>query len=283
MSRPTSISSKWGFIAAVVVLSLAAVGLNGATQFLKLHFKKQAVALPNKDGLKALPPTIGHWVQVSIDEKLDKETAEVLGTDEYIFRDYINTSITGTDILDQFKGKSSQERKQLVQQIELQHPEAVINVAVTYYTGLVDTVAHIPDRCYIADGYEPTEYTEPTWDLGKDKNGKDRSIGVRFINFEDQSGVRQVPKSVAYFFQVNGDWVSDPLAVRRRLQNLLEKYGYYAKVELLTLVRDREVSASVMKDFLSSGLPQIEQLLPDWERVKRGQADSNVTVSKSAS
>ena len=32
-----------GFLAAVVVLGVAAVGLNATTQFMKLHFKKQAV------------------------------------------------------------------------------------------------------------------------------------------------------------------------------------------------------------------------------------------------
>ena len=36
-------------------------------------------------------------------------------------------------------------------------PQAVINVGLTYYTGMVDTVSHIPDRCYIADGFEPSE------------------------------------------------------------------------------------------------------------------------------
>ena len=38
--------------------------------------------------------------------------------------------------------------------IRPKNPKAVVNLGLTYYTGLVDTVAHIPDRCYIADGYE---------------------------------------------------------------------------------------------------------------------------------
>ena len=42
-------------------------------------------------------------------------------------------------------------------------PDALVNFAVTYYTGLVDTVAHIPDRCYVADGFEPTSYTKENW------------------------------------------------------------------------------------------------------------------------
>ncbi len=41
--------------------------------------------------------------------------------------------------------------------------QAVINIGVTYYTGMVDTVARIPERCYIADGFEPTSYKVVTW------------------------------------------------------------------------------------------------------------------------
>ena len=146
------------------------------------------------------------------------------------------------------------------------YPDAVINMAVTYYTGMVDTVAHIPDRCYIADGFQPTDYDFPTWDLG---NGRD--LQVRFINFQDQNGLARVDRSVAYFFHVNGRYESNPLGVRRSLQNLLEKYGYYSKVELMTLDPDHERSAHTMSGFLSSALPEVEKSYPDWKKVNSGK------------
>ena len=120
-------------------------------------------------------------------------------------------------------------------------------------------MAHIPDRCYIADGYEPTDYKVESWKLWND-----RAVEVRYINFEDTTGLfaSKQPKNVAYFFQVNGVLESDPLAVRRRLQNLLNRQGYYAKVELMSLVRDREESASTMRDFLSVAMPEIQKRLP---------------------
>ena len=40
-----SISSKSSFVIAIVLLSICAVGLEGATRFLKLHFRKEAVPL----------------------------------------------------------------------------------------------------------------------------------------------------------------------------------------------------------------------------------------------
>jgi hypothetical protein len=55
-------------------------------------------------------------------------------------------------------GKLKEDRAKLIGQTRVKHPAGVINLAVTYYTGLVDTVAHVPDRCYVADGYEPKSW-----------------------------------------------------------------------------------------------------------------------------
>jgi hypothetical protein len=159
-----------GFLTAALILGVAAVGLNAAVSTLQLHFKKQPVALSQP--LASLPVQIGDWVQVSKDEPLEKDIADALATDNYIFRDYINTKVFGLDVTKQFDGLSSLERKGLLTHLQMQRPDGVINLAVTYYTGLVDTVAHIPDRCYIADGFEPSEYKTALWDLGPGRLGK---------------------------------------------------------------------------------------------------------------
>jgi hypothetical protein len=159
---------------------------------------------------------------------------------------------------------------------------------VTYYTGLVDTVAHIPDRCYVADGYEPTSYTSPTWNVGQAATGGgDGKLQVRLINFEDAAPDRAaVTKNVAYFFHCNGAFESDPIyGVRVRLQNLFERRGYYAKVELMTISPrgDRMASADVqagdsdqagriMTDFLSFAMPEVLKCLPDWKAVNAANA-----------
>jgi hypothetical protein len=145
-------------------------------------------------------------------------------------------------------------------------------MAVTYYTGLVDTVAHIPDRCYIADGFEPSEYETPSWDMGSGRLGKapgeDPKVGVRFINFEDQTAAGRVTRRVAYFFFADGRYVSDPIDVRTILQNLRYKHGFYSKVELMTILKDHDQSAKIMSDFLKVALPEVEKCLPDWNKVE---------------
>ena len=267
------------FMAAVVVLAVAAVGLNASVGYMKLHFKKQPV--PMARPLASIPADLGLWQQVSQDEALDPEIEHALGTDQYIFRDYMDARVVGKEtiaavrrlnesILDaktpEDVKRLKDERAQLIGRTRLSHPTGVINLAVTYYTGLVDTVAHVPDRCYVADGYEPKTWQELNWNIDEE-----RPVEVRLISFEDGTGRSASTRSVAYFFHVNGNFTSSPNAVRLALQNLFERHGYYAKVEVMTLIKDPAASARVMQDFLSNVMPEVRKSLPDWEAVKRGE------------
>jgi len=271
----SSTRKKWmqpGFLIPVIILAVAAVGLNGAVSALQLHFKKLPV--PLKKDLSTLPEKMGDWVQVSRDEPLDKELGDSLATDHFVFRDYVDTRLVTKEDVEQFKNLGSRDRKALMSRIQMQIPTAVINMGVTYYTGLVDTVAHIPDRCYIADGFEPSEYETPIWDLGPGRLGKatGEGVGVRFINFEDQTAAGRVTRRVAYFFFANGHYESDPLGVRKALQNLRYRHGFYAKVELMTIIKDHDECQKVMTDFLKAALPEVEKCLPDWNQVENGGA-----------
>src|SRR5437763_3393829 len=85
------------FVAAVVVLFIAAVGLNGATQYLKLHFKKLPVDIAKP--VKAIPADLGPWRLVSLDEPLEHDVEDALATKEYVFRDYVNETIVGPEMI----------------------------------------------------------------------------------------------------------------------------------------------------------------------------------------
>jgi hypothetical protein len=286
--------NKWlqpGFLIAVGILAVSAVGLNGAVAWLKLSFLKQPV--PLKMELTTLPEQMGDWLQVSKDEPLDHELQETLGTDKYVFRDYVNVKVLdwmdlirlgakrGSDKDDSitaavhsiFDGKGSHERKALVGALQAMRPDAVMNLAVTYYTGKVDTVAHIPERCYVADGYQPSETPETLlWDMGpgrlNGKPGEERPIAVRFLNFEDQTGAKRLTKRVAYFFFANGVYESDNLSVRQTLEDLRARHGFYSKVELMTSIPDHDQCAKVMSGFLTSVMPEVEKCYPDWNSVE---------------
>jgi hypothetical protein len=171
--------------------------------------------------------------------------------------------------------KPNMERKRLLQVIEQSMPKAVVHFAVTYYTGMVDTVAHVPERCYIADGYASTDSATSIWKVGEtvDAAGRkqDATLEVKYLAFEDATGFSsRINKNVAYFFQVNGAMESSPVAVRARLQNLFNANVYYAKVELMVTnlkgikkdARTPTDAEKVMQDFMREALPEIKKCLP---------------------
>ncbi len=257
------------FVVAFAILLLAAVSLNAATQFLKLHFKKMPVPLAHS--LDDIPTTLGKWVCVSQDEIAD-EIEQELGTKQYIMRYYVNSTALLPGELKQFDGKNSKDRGKVLNDLRMKYKtkldHAIISFAVTYYTGKADTVAHIPERCYTADGYEPSRAETETWDV-KTKQTPDGKLDLRYITFDDQTATASVKKNVAYTFHVNGGYNSDPTRVRMALQNLFERYGYYTKVEMMVQDQDPDAARAAMQDFLTSALPQVERCLPDWNALPR--------------
>jgi hypothetical protein len=257
-------SGRVSFVVAVAVLVVAAVAINAAVIF-GVSFKKKPVALSLP--LQEIPSQLGPWKQVGVDQPLPSDIEHTLGTEKYVFRMYADTRLVKPEWIEGMNDEDQLKRDEsarMIGQMRAKAPEAFVNMAVTYYTGLVDTVAHIPDRCYVADGYEPTQSPEVvTWGAGS------KAIDVRYINFQDQTARGMESKNVAYFFQVNGGYEHDPITgVRLRLQDLRERLGYYAKIEMMNQVSDQSVAKRAMSEFLSASLPEIERCLPDWEKAK---------------
>ncbi len=317
-SNPPGKNTKLAFFFVAGILLIAAFTLNTVTQAMKLHFKKEAVPQPRE--FSSIPRLMGKWLDISEDEKLDKELEDVLATDLYAYRDYIRMDICGPDllatvaqlqtkadpavaavdplldanaekfnrgtpeqqqaaidnalnVLDRLNASGDKQhqqglgRRELIYSLQKMHPDGVVDLGLTYYTGKADTVAHIPERCYIADGYEPTNKDDRLWNVGTDASGKPQMLDVRFISFEDQTAGRRDSKCVAYVFHVNGQYQWDPLEVRKTLQNLTQRYGYYAKIEMMTLGKDTDLANATMADFLTAAKPRIESCFPDWQKV----------------
>lgn len=284
LRRPT-------FLVVLAVLLAGAIGINAATTAMKLHFRKEALPLRAKDGLSALPTQLGSWVMVPEAHTVNPDMEHELQTDKYVFRTYVDVSAVyaGTPITSRqevlaLESLPPEQRAQKVNDWRMKNNNAVMNVAVTYYTGKADTVPHVPDRCMVADGFQPTVYKVQDWRLGDYAPGVARQVPVRFIDFEDQTdrGVRQ-NRCVTYFFHANGAYMDDPKAVRMKLQDLFQRYGYFAKIEVMTLLPprpgageedpqregDRKQAATAVQRFLTSALPEVEKLLPDWKNLPK--------------
>lgn len=264
---------RWLALGVVgAILLLGAVGLNAATAFLQLTFKKLPVEL--RQPITAMPAEVGPWVQVTIDTPMPPEIEHELGTKDYIQRVYVDTRKADPEILEQWRTaetRTEELRHRLHNSVLSRDPRGAVTLHVAYYTGGVDTVPHIPDRCMVAGGYSPVGQTSAPLDLG------DREVMTSFVQFQQSAGqVQPTTLSVAYFFQVNGDYEHDAITgVRKRLQNLFETHGYFAKIECMSVasVPEAEPAKAAIADFLSHALPAIEACLPDWEAVQaRGKA-----------
>jgi hypothetical protein len=255
--------ARRALVVAAGVLMVAAVALNWWLWSRDVYLRKQPVPMRQKFS-DVMPEALGNWARV-LDDVLDPDVEHALAAYDYLFCTYINATLVGKktdDLLAEFKQlKDYDAKRQRVMQYSRQYPHAVVRLGLSYYTGKADTVAHIPERCFIAEGFDPVEATTERWEMGG------RALETRYIAFSDQRVRSAIPAcNVAYFFHVNGTFMSDSLAVRRSLQNLFARYAYYAKVELRSDNTTREASAGSMKDLLAAALPQIEKALPDWSQ-----------------
>ena len=263
------------FTCVFAIMLVAALGLNTAVQGMHLHFAKERVEL--RRDLDRLPSQLGPWLKV-IDTQLDPETEHTLGTRQYIQRDYVDTRRLSPAELTQAKTLLGSARDQFVQQLRGRDPAAVVTLHVAYYTGMVDTVAHVPERCYVGGGFNPENPAIVSLPAFPNTPGRDPNVTFKYVEFRDRGRPMLGTRNVAYCFQVNGKYEYDSIqGVRFRLQNIFEKYGYYAKIELCTFQGSgqTEQAKATMADLLSHAMPEIEKCLPDWHAVTGEDAPLN--------
>ena len=255
------------FVVVCVVLVLAAVTLNVLVPKLKITFRKLPVE--PAEPLKSIKADLGPWAQISVDRAMSPDFEHELGATYYLFRDYIDTRKLKPDDRRRLLAASMEDREKMRLTLKDLDAGAVVKFALTYYTGAVDTVPHVPDRCYAADGFAPKEYEVVNWPILPRTNMARRNTGVRLINFENQLTSRDIrPRQVSYFFQVNGFYEQDPIfGVRKRLQNLLDRDAYFGKIELVTDLPDNAAASKTMVDFLQNAMPEVERVLP--QRVQK--------------
>ncbi len=146
---------------------------------------------------------------------------------------------------------------------------------LTYYTGLLDAVPHIPLNCLGAAGFTiiynesgPVPMVVPTapapWD--------------RIKVYRTTFAKRNLKTCQYHFFSINGRPSEDWKAVRARLSLPWVRYCFFAKVQLgafrispgrLDPETDPEISGQVCQEFLGYALPTILRFLPTAEDVER--------------
>lgn len=266
--------AKLAFIVVSLILIGCRIGFQIGVNVLNAYLEKKPV--PLREQLSKIPMRLGDWVS-SENEILTAEIIEELGTKYYINRKYIRTS--------QARGSN------------------MLSVHITYYTGLIDAVPHVPDRCLVAGGMNirtqaknlPLSLDVSNWSLDREhtniKSGEpypimlfldritDKPIRLRMplgdfelrtteFSSNDMPGARIY---AGYFFIANGQLSASPEGVRLYAFDLTVPYAYYVKIQFLTIGQrsfESEDFVELVSDFLPELLPELMRCLPDWAEVE---------------
>lgn len=272
-SRHTSI--RRAFIAGTVVLIASAAALNGAVSMLRLHLRKLPIEVEQK--VHAIPSETDHWVRIGEDRVDSAEIVEELGTKNYVNR--------------AFKRKAPDKDGNPV----------VMELHLAYYTGMIDTVPHVPDRCLVGAGWSiesspgimPVTLKTDDWSIDREATAELASesspiyrarllngLSVRMPRGVEGLGLntsvyrypsKDAVLAAGYFFIANGGISVTPEGVRLLAFDLRSDYAFFMKVQLTSLsAQTPEQFAEYAAHLLQELLPEIMLCVPDWVEVERG-------------
>ncbi len=258
------------------VLAVAAAGQDAVIAWQRIVIHKDAV--PLRHLLTDLPLEKDHYV-FEQDQYLPPEIVDELGTEDYLSRTYRDLDIPDGQ------------------------PGSYVRLHIAYYTGLVDTVPHVPDRCFVANGVDHkglhpavltldtdriapraadagpgyTAYAtldnpdNPPGTYGTQVTIPQRDIdAVRFTFGPSQT--TDTDQHVIYFFAANGKYLASPNDVRLQGFDIRDTHSYYCKIEVMIHgeTDPARVEARTV-ELLDTFLPEIMAALPDWEQVQNGE------------
>ena len=264
----------------VGVLIMAGVSQAAMVKVTGIALIKDAV--PLRHDLRArFPVAFDNWAMIEQGERLSADIEKELGTDKYFTRFYLDTD-SGLTVEDIRGPKGDRFDLSRVR------PGEFAQMHLAYYTGLVDTVPHVPDNCWLAAGLDFESKKIVTLDLPADGWLQEPETGHWLVATELDGRVRVPSKTidavsfvatdedgnrhtVLYFFVANGDFVASSHGVRFSF-DFADKYSYYCKVELqFRGVADPEEVERLAERFLADAMPQVMACLPDWVEVEAGR------------
>jgi hypothetical protein len=243
-----------------------------------------------REPLDSLPAALGAWKQVGKDSVFSDALIEELGTQNY---------------LDRFYAVDGDPSKGLMQ------------VHAAYYTGMIDAVPHIPERCWNANGLvmsgqpmvRAMRLSGKGWDLSS--GPVQPGSGERYVMAEVRDPITRKTEKVAlplgkmemtvtafqdprnpkatalggYLFIANGGVTPSALAVRNLSFKLSDRYAYYCKLQFSAQLpgSPEEVLPkfdTMTAELLEQLLPHLMRCLPDWPAIERGDSASVNSPSK---
>lgn len=276
------------FFAGLSLLVGSAAGLSFVVKALGAHLTKLPIQPANNIKQHSLPTEIkgwpdqeSGWRQYGQDRDLSKEEIEELGTSDTISRLYLSYGRAARDDAQSEAGRT-----------------VGLQLHTAYYTGMIDTVPHVPERCVtaagtaldgsprevsvpldmsllapdpLADQTKGTVYRMRNWNVGRFVRLPRGIENLRMTVTPFKDGKTGKRFFAGYFFIANGGVVSSANAVRLLAFRLQDDYAYYLKVQFTCQDIESEEQLGVMAGrMLNALLPDLALRVPDWVEVEAG-------------
>lgn len=276
------------YVLSIIVMLICGASMTAGIHYAGIHLRKKAIQAPGNRALISLPNETPSWKQVGTDKLESAEIEETLGTKNYITRTFVR-----------------KDRKPDQPPMELQ-------LHAAYYTGGVDTVPHIPERCYVGGGMTalrteilPLKLNPELWSPHQGASASEQSgwfrqrvpnwspdgagssvtlprnpgeMKLRITEFAATSNVNGPKLYAGYLFIANGGHVSSAEEVRLLAFDLKSDYAYYLKVQFTSRsVRSPEELAEQASSLMSELLPEVMRCVPDWVEVQAGNYPAKET------
>ncbi len=268
-------------VVAIVLLATSGAVLGISIRALGLYLQKSPIYPSTGLEMPDVPSETENWIKVGPDRFEDAETEDTLGTTNYVTRTY--------EEKDPADGGTPRR----------------IDIHVAYYTGSIDTVPHIPERCFVGGGMQIGAGTSvvhlplddsrwiPMRDAPGVMDGRAYTTTLARGVYSNRPGQRVLlpldPQQMqlrvteftipgapnlyaGYFFIVNGEHRSSAEGVRLLAFDLKTDYAYYLKVQFNSQnVESPEELAEVAAELLDDLLGELMLCVPDWAEVARGE------------
>lgn len=238
-------------VVLVVLFGAGAIAMGRLIDAMAVQLEKKPIYPATGRTFLGLPRETPGWTQVGSDRTLSKDIVDTLGTENYLSRTYERRE----------PGPDGQTIR--------------LELHAAYYTDDIDTVPHVPERCFVGGGLEKGDFSNVVGlPVDTSRWRPDRTIGTDDPDIVGEQGViykvrtlpgyrtsyaeprlpagvgpdNPIPFRVSqfirpsggslyagYFFIANGRAVGRAEGVRLMSFDLKSEYAYYAKVQTTSI------------------------------------------------
>jgi len=259
------------FLIAVAVLAAATGWWQFAKNYLQWALQKQAVPWPaavrvgDDFRLLSLPEKIGPLVLAEGGEQiLPEDIRTTLGVGTGYDRTRYGSRSSNWYVVRVYRDTRMRDSRA---------PYALWQLSVTYYTGAMDTVPHVPGVCLAQAGHRIIAIDTAEFHVPAARDGWDRPMKVVRTQFE-KPGIVSEPQMEYSLFSLNGRPEHSWVQVRAELAKPWVRHCYFASITFSPLCAVRDVAEADRQagEFLNLVLPATLEALPSPQDVQGAAA-----------